>query len=275
MMQELSNLWNYHRDTVLEIGRELLASAIVIVIGILISRGLNKLIKKASQSRLNVDGTVSFILRNIVSYGIFIICVIMILNIFGVNTSSLLAILGAAGLAIGLALKDTLSNIAAGIILFFMGSFRIGEFIEFGSFLGTVKEINLFTTILETPEGIYISAPNSSIWGNPIKNYTRNGKRRMELSIRISYTDSLDTAFRVLNEIVSSEAKFLREPVPQIIVQSLGDSSVNLVIRAWAENSCYWDIYWQKMRELKEKTEEAGLHIPFPQTDVHVINSVL
>jgi len=275
MIQELSNLWNYHRDTVLEIGRELLASAIVIVIGILISRGLNKLIKKASQSRLNVDGTVSFILRNIVSYGIFIICVIMILNIFGVNTSSLLAILGAAGLAIGLALKDTLSNIAAGIILFFMGSFRIGEFIEFGSFLGTVKEINLFTTILETPDGIYISAPNSSIWGNPIKNYTRNGKRRMELSVRISYTDSLDTAFRVLNEIVSSETKFLREPAPQIIVQSLGDSSVNLVIRAWAENNCYWDIYWQKMRELKEKIEEAGLHIPFPQTDVHVVNSVL
>jgi len=275
MIQEISNLWNYHRDTVLEIGRELLASAIVIVIGILVSRGLNRLIKKASKSRMNVDGTVSFILRNIVSYGIFIICVIMVLNIFGVNTSSLLAILGAAGLAIGLALKDTLSNIAAGIILFFMGSFRIGEFIEFGSFLGTVKEINLFTTILETPEGIYISAPNSSIWGNPIKNYSRNGKRRMELSVRISYTDSLDAAFRVLNEIVSSETKFLKEPAPQIIVQSLDDSSVNLVIRAWAENRHYWDIYWQKMRELKEKIEEAGLHIPFPQTDVHVVSNVL
>jgi len=272
MMQELSNLWNYHRETVFEIGRELIASVIVIVIGLLVSRGLNRLIKKASESRLNVDGTVSLILRHIVSYGIFIICVIMVLNIFGVNTTSLLALLGAAGLAVGLALKDTLGNIAAGIILFFMGSYRIGEFIEFGSFLGTVKEINLFTTILETPDGIYISAPNSSIWGNPIKNYSRNGKRRMELAIRISYTDSLDTAFRVLNEIASSETRFLKDPSPQIMVQSLDDSSVNLVIRAWAENRYYWDIYWQKMRELKEKVEESGLHIPFPQTDVHVVN---
>jgi small conductance mechanosensitive channel len=194
----------------------------------------------------------------------------MVLNIFGVNTSSLLALLGAAGLAVGLALKDTLGNIAAGIILFFMGSFRIGEFIEFGSFMGTVKEINLFATILETPDGICISAPNSSIWGNPVKNYSRNGKRRMELAIRISYSDSLDTAFRVLGEIVSSETRFLKDPAPQIIVQSLQDSYVNLVIRAWTGNQHYWDTYWQKMREIKEKIEEAGLHIPFPQTDVHI-----
>jgi len=270
MMRELSNLWNYHRETVIEIGRALIASAIVVVIGTLISRGLNKLIRSASKNKTNVDGTVSIILRNIVNYGIFIICVIMILNIFGINTSSMLAILGAAGLAVGLALKDTLGNIAAGIILFFLGSYRLGEFIEFGSFIGTVKEINLFATILETPDGIYISAPNSSIWGNPVKNYTRNGKRRMELAVRISYSDSLDTAFNVLNEIASSETKFLKNPAPQIIVQSLQDSYVNLVIRAWAENQNYWDIYWQKTRELKEKIEEAGLHIPFPRTDVHI-----
>ena len=270
MLQEIKNLWDYHRDTILEIGMDLLASVIVIVIGTLISKGLNRLIKRASRSKLNVNSTVSIILSHIVSYGIFIICVIMILNIFGVNTTSLLALLGAAGLAVGLALKDTLGNIAAGIILFFMGTYRLGEFIEFGSILGTVREINLFATILETPDGIYISAPNSSIWGNPVKNYTRNGKRRMELAVRISYSDSLDTAFRVLGEIAASETKFLKDPAPQIIVQSLQDSSVNLVIRAWAENQHYWDIYWEKMRMLKEKVEEAGLHIPFPQTDVHI-----
>jgi len=271
MLKEISNLWVYHRNTVFEIGMELIASVIVLVIGILISKGLNKLIKKATRSKLNIDGTVSIILRHIVSYGIFIICVIMILNIFGVNTTSLLALLGAAGLAVGLALKDALGNIASGIILFFLGSYRFGEFIEFGSFMGTVKEINLFSTILETPDGIYISAPNSSIWGNPVKNYSRNGKRRMELAVRISYSDSLDTAFQVLNQIAASETRFLKDPAPQIIVQSLQDSSVYLVIRAWAENKQYWDIYWEKMRMLKEKIEEAGLHIPFPQTDVHVV----
>ena len=271
MLNELSDLWAYHSDKILEIGMELIASLIIIVIGTLISKGLNRLIKKAANSKLNVDGTVSIILRHIISYGIFIICVIMILNIFGVNTTSLLALLGAAGLAVGLALKDALGNIASGIILFFLGSYRLGEFIEFGSFIGTVKEINLFATILETPDGIYISAPNSSIWGNPVKNYSRNGKRRMELAVRISYSDSLDTAFQVLNEIASSETRFLKDPAPQIIVQSLQDSSVNLVIRAWAENKHYWDIYWEKVRMLKEKIEEAGLHIPFPQNDVHVV----
>jgi len=272
VIQQLTDLWNNHRQTVLEIGMELIASAIVVVIGVLISKGLNRLIKKASKSRLNVDGTISTILRSIVSYGIFIICVIMILNIFGVNTTSLLAVLGAAGLAVGLALKDTLGNIAAGIILFFLGSYRLGEFIEFGSFNGTVKEINLFATILETPDGICISAPNSSIWVCPVKNYSRNGKRRMELSIRISYSDSLETAFRVLNEIAAVETRFLKDPAPQIVVQSLQDSSVNLVIRAWAENKNYWDIYWQNLRELKEKIEEAGLHIPYPQTEVHIVS---
>jgi small conductance mechanosensitive channel len=271
LLQKISNLWAYHNDKILEIGMELIASLIIIIIGVLISKGLNRVIKKAANSKINVDGAVSIILRNIISYGIFIICVIMILNIFGVNTTSLLALLGAAGLAVGLALKDTLGNIASGIILFFLGSYRLGEFIEFGSFIGTVKEINLFATILETPDGIYISAPNSSIWGNPVKNYSRNGKRRMELAVRISYSDSLDTAFQVLNEIAASETRFLKDPAPQIIVQSLQDSSVNLVIRAWAENKHYWDIYWEKMRMLKEKIEEAGLHIPFPQNDVRVV----
>ena len=271
MFNKLSDHLAYHRDTILGIGMELLASVIIIVIGTLISKGLNRLIKKASSKKLDVDGTVSIILSHIINYGIFIICVIMILNIFGVNTTSLLALLGAAGLAVGLALKDTLGNIASGIILFFLGSYRLGEFIEFGSFMGTVREISLFTTILETPDGIYISAPNSSIWGNPVKNYSRNGKRRMELAVRISYSDSLNTAFRVLGEIAASETKFLKDPAPQIIVQALQDSSVNLVIRAWAENKHYWDIYWEKMRMLKEKIEVAGLHIPFPQNDVHVV----
>jgi len=270
MTWELLNIWNNHRDTVFVIARELIASLIVAIAGILISRGLNRLISRASKSKLNVDGTVSSILRHIVSYGIFIICVIMILSIFGVNTSSLLALLGAAGIAVGLALKDTLGNIAAGIILFFLGSYRLGEFIEFGSFSGTVKEINLFTTILETPDGVYISAPNSSIWGNPVRNYTRNGKRRMELSVCISYSDSLDTALRVLGEIAAGETRFLKDPSPQIVVQSIKDGSVNLLIRAWADNRQYWDIYWQQMRSLKEKIEEAGLHIPFPQMDVHL-----
>jgi len=274
MPDEILSLWNNNREAVFEIARKLIVSSIVIVTGILISKGFDRLITKASNGRSNVN-TVSSLLRYVVKYGVFIICAIMILNIFGLNTASLIALLGAAGVAIGLALKDTMGNIASGIILFFLGCYRNGEFIEFDSFNGTVKEINLFTTILETPDGIYISAPNSSIWGSPLRNFTRNGKRRMELSVRISYSDSVDTAFGVLRDIIESEARFLKEPAPQVIVQSMQDSYVNLVIRAWANIQDYWDVYWQQMRNLKERIEAAGLHIPFPQQDVHIVQSAV
>jgi small conductance mechanosensitive channel len=197
----------------------------------------------------------------------------MILNVFGVNTASLIAVLGAAGVAVGLALKDTLGNIAAGIILLFLGTYRRGEYIEFGAYSGTVKDINLFTTILETPDGVFISAPNSSIWGSPLKNYTRNGRRRMELSVGIAYSDSVDAAFQVMRDIIAAETRFLPDPAPQVVVQALKDSSVIITVRAWASNQLYWDIYWDQMRNLKARVEAAGLHIPFPQQDVHIIDS--
>jgi small conductance mechanosensitive channel len=195
----------------------------------------------------------------------------MILDAFGVNTNSLIAILGAAGVAVGLALKDTLSNIAAGIMLLVQQTYHRGDWIEFGAVQGSVKEIGLFTTILETFDGIYISAPNSCIWGPPLKNYSRNERRRMDLAVSIAYEDSIDTAFRVLQELVAGETRFLKEPAPQIIVQSLGESGVNLVLRAWAPTAAYWDVYWDQMRNIKEKIEEAGLTIPFPQRDIHII----
>jgi small conductance mechanosensitive channel len=265
------SFWESHTGAILELIRDIIVSLIILVAGIVAARITGKLIKKSTTSGLRLDDTVAGILHRIVRYGIFIVCVIMILNAFGINTASLLAVLGAAGVAIGLALKDTLGNIAAGIILLLLGSYRRGEYIEFGSSGGTVKDINLFTTILETPDGIFISAPNSSIWGTPLKNYSRNGRRRMELSVGISYSDSIDTAFRVMQSIAETETRFLKDPAPQIVVQSLGDSSVNIAFRAWAATDVYWNIYWDQMRNIKLKIEEAGLHIPFPQRDLHII----
>ncbi|MDR2049522.1 MAG: mechanosensitive ion channel family protein [Treponema sp.] len=290
MDKNLIELWNSYNGQIIELAKDILLSLIIAVSGIVINRGAVKLIARASESSrsfgkspdagspdsgasansLKIDDTIFHLLRMIVRYGIFIICLIMILNVFGINTASLLAILGAAGIAVGLALKDTLSNIAAGIILLFLGTYRRGDYIEFGAYSGTVKAISLFTTILETPDGIYISAPNSSIWGTPLKNYTRNGKRRMDISVPIAYADSIDTAFRVVKDISAAEGRFLADPAPQIVVQSYGDSSVNILLRAWAAIDQYWPIYWDKMRVLKEKLEEAGLSIPFPRRDVHL-----
>ena len=274
MLDALIDFWENNHQNAVVLTQKIIASLVVVIIGVITSKGLKRLLKKReARNKIGDSDTARSILRRIISYGILIICIIMVLSIFGVNTASLLAILGAAGIAVGLALKDTLGNIAAGIILFFLGSYRIGEFIEFGSFMGTVKEINLFTTILETPDGIYISAPNSSIWGNPIKNYSRNGKRRMELSVRISYSDSLDSAFNVLNNIIAREARFLKEPAAQIIVQSMQESFVSIAVRAWARNDDYWDIYWFQTRNLKEKIEEAGLHLhtTFSQHEVRIV----
>jgi len=271
MVDKLFELWEFHSAAILLLARNVVAAAVIIVIGIAFSKGARRLLRRAAGTGLQGDGTASALLQALIRYGVFIICVIMILNVFGVNTASLLALLGAAGIAVGLALKDTLGNIAAGILLLIMGSFRKGEFIEFDSFMGTVKEINLFTTILETPDGIYISAPNSSIWGVPLRNYTRNGKRRMELSIGIAYSDSVDAAFQVMQGIIAAETRFLRDPAPQVILQSIEASSVKITIRAWASVAHYWDIYWDLSKAIKAKIEAAGLHIPLPRQDVHIV----
>ena len=273
MVQKILSLWETNSAAILLLARNLIAAAIIIGIGVALSKGARRLIRRAAATGLQGDGTATSLLQAVIRYGIFIICVIMILNVFGVNTSSLLAVLGAAGIAVGLALKDTLGNIAAGIILLVMGSFRKGEFIEFDSFMGTVKEINLFTTILETPDGIYISAPNSSIWGVPLRNYTRNGKRRMELSIGIAYSDSVDAAFQVMQNVIAEETRFLKDPAPQIILQSIEASSVKITLRAWAPVAIYWDIYWDMSKAIKAKIEAAGLHIPLPQQHVHIVQT--
>jgi len=271
MGQLFINLWETHSVVLLGLVKSLIAAAFIVIIGIILSKGLRRLLARAETARLNGDKTAIPLLQALVRYGIIIICVIMILNVFGVNTASLLAVLGAAGIAIGLALKDTLGNIAAGIILLLQGSFRKGEFIEFGDYMGTIKEINLFTTILETPDGIYISAPNSSIWGSPLKNYTRNGKRRMELSIGIAYSDSVDAAFQVMQNIIAAESRFLQDPAPQVILQSIEASSVKITIRAWASVQDYWNIYWDMSKMIKAKVEAAGLRIPLPQQDVRLV----
>ena len=274
MQEKLLALWEQHSDNVLLFAKNIAVTLVIIIAGIALSRGMQRLLKRASTAKLQEDDSIYAILRAVVRYGIIIIIIIMVLTVWGVNTASLLAILGTAGVAVGLALKDTLGNLASGIVIHFLGNYRKGEYIEFGSFAGTVKEINLFTTILETPDGIYIAAPNSSIWGSPLKNYTRNGKRRMELSIGIAYSDSVDTAFQVMQNIIAAETRFLQDPAPQVILQSIEDSSVKITIRAWAAIQDYWNIYWDLNKVIKSKIEAAGLQVPLPRRDVHIIGDM-
>jgi small conductance mechanosensitive channel len=274
MSQQILEFWKSHSAVILSHTKNIVSAVVILIFGLSLSKGARKLVHKADSKWPKSDGTAVPLLQTVIHYGIIIICIIMILNIFGVSTASLIALLGAAGVTVALALKDTLGNIAAGISLLLLGVFHKGEHIEFGMFNGTVKEINLFTTILETPDGIFIAAPNSSIWGSPLKNFTRNGKRRMELSVGIAYSDSVDAAFQVMRGIINTEARLLKDPAPQIFLQSLDDSSVKITIRAWASIQDYWNVYWEMNKSIKAKIEEAGLHIPFPQRDVHIVHDL-
>ena len=262
-------LINQYGGLMLRLGGKLLYTLGIVLAGLIFIRLGGRIIQRAVKN-LRFDETLGMVLKLILKYGIGIVGLIMALDAFGVNTTSLIAILGAAGVAIGLALKDTLSNIASGLLLLLLRLYRKGDFIEFGGCNGTVQNMDLFSTTLETPDGVYVSAPNSAIWGIPLKNYTRNGRRRMDLTVGVAYSDSLDTAFAVLREIAAMEPRFLKDPPPQVMLQSLGDSSVNITLRAWASVDTYWAIYWEQMRNIKEKIEAAGLAIPFPQRDVHL-----
>lgn len=272
MNEFLATFWGSHSEMILRVVYNGMLIIVIILLSYLVTKFLHRWINKINERYENFDETLVPILSTVSTVAVYAVGMVIILDFFGVNTASILAILGAAGLAIALALKDTLSNIAAGMMLLILRPFRTGHAIEFGSILGTVKEIGLFTTILETPDGLYVSSPNSSLWGTPIKNFTKNGKRRMDLIVGISYADSIDKGFEALQSVIQSESRFLADPPPIMMVQAMADSSVNLQLRAWASVANYWDVYWDTNKKIKEQIEAAGLTIPFPQRDVHIIN---
>lgn len=272
-MEELfTQFWQNHSNTIITLGYRIVLAIVILIASSFIAKAVRKAILNTNSKLNKLDATLTPIFSTVASYAVYIIGSVFILDIFGVNTASLIALVGAAGLAIGLALKDTLSNIAAGIMLLILRPFRAGDFIEFGSMQGTVKEINLFTCILETVDGLYIASPNSVLWGNNIKNFTRNGKRRMDIVVGISYSDSIEVGLSVLQQVAGDEPRLLLDPVPQAMVVSMMDSSVNIQLRAWAKNDDYWPTYWDLNKRVKESIEAAGLTIPFPQRTLHLVS---
>ena len=272
MRDLITNYWANHSTVLQDIGYNILLAIGILLASSLIARGARRFIRRADDHLEKLDATLVPVLCTSATYLIYIVGFVIILDVFGVNTASIITLLGAAGLAIGFALKDTLGNIAAGIMLLILRPFRVDDFIEFGSTMGTIKEINLFTTILKTFDGLYISAPNGQIWGSTIKNYNRNDRRRLDVGVGISYGDSIDTGLEVLRQIIATEPRFLQEPAPpQTMVISLADSSVNLQLRGWTTTDDYWQTLFDLNKRVKEEVELAGLNIPFPQMDVHLI----
>jgi small conductance mechanosensitive channel len=252
-------------------GLQVVGAVAVLIIGRMVAGAIRSSMTKGLR-RANVDAALVPFFSNLIYYAVLAVVVIAVLNLFGIETTSLIAIVGAAGLAIGLALQGTLSNFAAGVMLLIFRPFKIGDYVEVGGSAGSVQEIGVFSTTLHTPDNVRVTIPNSAVYGETIKNYSANEHRRVDMEMGISYSDDIGKAIEVIRGVLERDPRVLRDPTLTVAVSELGDSSVNLVVRPWCRGSDYWDLRFDLTRTLKEELEAAGCSIPFPQRDIHVID---
>lgn len=247
----------------------------LILAGFLLARFAAAAIRNQFGTIKGVDQTLVPILAQSVRYGIIFVTLVMVLSNFGIETTSIIAVLGAAGLAIGLALQGTLQNVAAGIMLLVIRPFRKGDYIEAGPVGGTVDETGLFMTRMHTPQGLFIAVPNSILWSNIITNYSRLPRRRFDLLVGISYDADLDKARDVIMKLLLDDGRVHSSPEPLVVVRALGASSVDLEIRAWTDRGSYWDLNFDLTRKVKLALDEANISIPYPHTQIVMSPEIL
>lgn len=242
----------------------------VLVLGLAFAGLLQRWTRKALERVGRFDDTLILFIAKVVKYVVQILVLVTVLAQFGVQTTSMLAALGAAGLAIGLALQGTLANIAAGIMILVLRPFSVGDFIDAGGIGGSVLEIGLFVSQLKTGDGIYISAPNSQLWNSVITNYSRFPTRRLELLVGIGYEDDVDKALKTLLALAEKDERVLKDPEPAVMVKSLDDSAVTIALRAWADTGDFWALNWDLTKQVKQTFDKAKISIPYPQRDIHL-----
>ena len=250
-------------------GLRMTGALAVLIIGRFGCGVARKSVRRAMESR-SVDASLIPFVSNLVYFVLFATVVIAVLGMFGIETTSLIALLGTAGLAIGLAVQGTLSNFSSGVMLLLFRPFHVGDYIDAAGVAGTVSEIGVFSTVLNTPDNVRIIVPNSGIFGATIKNYSANDTRRNDIVLGISYDDDISTAIATVNAVLRKDSRILSDPEPLVAVSELSDSSVNLVIRPWCRRDDYWSLRYDLIRKLKEELEQAGCTIPYPQRDVHL-----
>lgn len=250
-------------------GLQIIAAAIILVVGLWLAKKIKALVVKALQKR-EVDATLVGFLSSSLYGALVVFVVIAAIGKLGVQTTSFVAVIGAAGLAVGLALQGSLSNFASGVLLILFKPFQAGNFIKAGGEMGTVVEVNILTTELKTPDNIKIIMPNSQVMGGPITNFSAHPTRRVDMTIGVSYSDDLNKAKRLIEELIEADQRILKEPAPQVAVANLGDSSVDFVVRPWVNAADFWAVKFDFTKAIKEKFDEAGVSIPFPQRDVHL-----
>ena len=250
----------------------LFSGFVIIIIGFWVSGRISSMIRTRLSKIKSVDATLTPVIASVIRYIILLITFVAGLGSFGIETTSIIAVIGAAGLAVGLALQGTLSNVAAGVMLLFLRPFKVGDWMETGSVSGTVDEIGLFSTVINTFDNIYISVPNSSIWGSIIINHSKYNTRRMDLDIGIAYETDLDYAEKTLMALVTDD-RVLSEPAPQFLVVAYADSAITVRLRLYANVDTYFPLYWDMMRRIKPALDQAGIGIPYPQRDIRLIET--
>jgi small conductance mechanosensitive channel len=252
-------------------GFKVIGALLIFLIGRLVSKILSRWIEKALL-KSRVDKTLAKFVKNLSNIALLLFVVIAALAPLGVETAQFAVVIGAAGLAIGLALQGSLANFASGFLMIIFRPFKVGDFIEAAGVKGTVKEIQIFNTIVNTPDNVRAIIPNSQITGGNVLNYSGNGTRRVDLVIGISYEDDLKKAKTIIEGVLAQDDRVLQDPKSNVAVFELADSSVNFVVRPWVNSADYWDIYFEMTAKIKLALDENSVTIPFPQRDVHIKN---
>ena len=250
---------------------KVIAAILIYIIGKFMAKVIANVVEKVMR-KSKVDESLIGFTKNAVNAVVWIFTILAAVNKLGVQTTSFIAILGAAGLAVGMALQGTLANFASGVMLIIFRPFKTGDFISGGGIMGSVKDIQIFNTILAGPDNRKIIVPNSKLTGDTITNFSDIEERRIDLTFGISYDDDIAKAKDILNSLVEGDERILKTPAPVIAVSELGDSSVNFVCRPWVKPGDYWAVYFDLLEKGKIALETGGLSIPYPQTDVHLYN---
>ncbi|ASK56276.1 mechanosensitive ion channel protein [Vibrio tarriae] len=264
------NTWlTNNSDLLIQYGVNIISAVLILFIGNIIVKAVAGSVAKVLKKK-DMDKAVVEFVHGLVRYLLFVIVLIAALGRVGVETASVVAVIGAAGLAVGLALQGSLSNFAAGVLIVAFRPFKSGDYVEIGGVAGSVDAIQIFQTVLKTPDNKMVVVPNSAVIGGAITNYSRHETRRVDMVIGVSYKSDLQKTKRVLRETLEKDPRILKDPDMTIGVLTLADSSINFVVRPWCKTSDYWAVYFDSMQAIKEALDANGIEIPFPQMDVHL-----
>ena len=253
----------------LDASTNLVLAAAILIAGMIVAGSMRKAVVKAVHKSERIDDTLGAFFASLAYWGLMIVVLIAVLSRFGVETTSLVATLGAATLAIGLALQGTLSNLAAGVMIVLFRPYGLGDWVEVAGQSGTVKDINLFTTVLATGDNKKVIVPNGEGWGSVIVNYSANDTRRVDLGFSIDYGDDIDKAMGVIAATLEADARVLKDPAVFTAVKAHGASSVDIICRAWCVTGDYWGVYFDAMKNVKTAFDQNGISIPYPH-EVHI-----